>query len=176
MKLIIITLLSIITIDTAYSQKNKYEEVAIASLKTEEFPSVLIKSTEKDLSVYLPDNNSDPTVRILEKKFIESNLGKDYDGHNSFLVIMECAKGTLAAKYNENGRLIQVEEDYKNLKLPNAVINSVFKKYPGWEITDNIYTFAQEDGEIIKNEYTLKLKKDHKTQKVVVKPNGEIKK
>lgn len=176
MKSIIITLLLISTINTAYSQEYKSTEVAIAALKMEELPSVVIKSAGKDFSVYLPDNNPDLTVRALENKFIGYSLGKDYDGYNTFLVIMECEKGTLAANYNENGKLIRVVENYKDLKLPKAVIYSVFKEYPGWEITNDKYIFAQEDGDITKKEYTLKLKKDNKTQKVVVKPNGEIKK
>jgi hypothetical protein len=41
------------------------------------------------LSVYLPDRNADPKVRKLEDSFIAYDLGKNYEGYETHLVVME---------------------------------------------------------------------------------------
>jgi uncharacterized protein YcnI len=80
----------------------------------------------------------------------------------------------LAATYNENGKLTSVVEHYENVKLPSAVIFSIYKKYPGWRIVNDQFLYTQEDGDIIKKQYNLKVKKNKKTRRLVVQPNGEI--
>lgn len=174
MKTFIIALLFVCLTNTVFSQDNKNNEAVSEILKTEELPGVVIKSAGKDFSVYLPDHNVDKNVRQLENKFVGYNLGKDYEGYDTFLVIMECEKGTLTASYNQNGKLINVVENYKDLKLPNEVIYAVYKGYPGWQITNDKYVYSQKEGDVTKKEYTLKLKKDKETLNIKMKPSGEI--
>lgn len=82
--------------------------------------------------------------------------------------------GSLAATYNDKGKLFRVVENYKNVKLPSAVIYSVYKKYPGWSIVNDKFLYTQEDGDIIKKQYHIQIKKDSETSKLVVHPNGDI--
>jgi hypothetical protein len=158
----------------SYSQEKKEGGSGEGGLKMEELPEVVIKSAGKDFSIYLPDKNPDKSVRSLQDKFIAYDLGKDYEGYETYLVTMEIDKGSLAATYNENGKLISVVENYKNVKLPSAVIYSVYKAFPGWQIVNDKFLYTQEDGDIIKKQYNLKIKKDNETRKLVVHPNGEI--
>lgn len=144
------------------------------NMKTEELPEVVIKSAGKDFSLYLPDRNPDKTVRRLQDQFIAYDLGQDYEGYESYLVTMELKNGILAATYNENGKLTSVVENYKNVKLPREVIYSVYKTYPGWTIVNDKFLYSQEDGDIKKKEYNLKIKKDKEVRELVVNPKGEI--
>lgn len=144
------------------------------NIKTEELPEVVIKSAGKDFSLYLPDRNPDKTVRRLQEKFISYDLGKDYEGYESYLVTMEVKNGLLAATYNENGKLTSVVENYKNVRLPQAVIYSVYKTFPGWTIVNDKFLYTQEDGDVKKKEYNLKIKKDKEVRELVVNPKGEI--
>jgi hypothetical protein len=57
-------------------------------------------------------------VRTLEDSFIAYDLGKNYEGYETYLVYMEIKGGSLSATYNENGKLIRVIEEYKDVKLP----------------------------------------------------------
>ena len=116
----------------------------------EELPEVVIKNAGKDFSVYLPDKNGDASIRQLEERFISYNLGKDFEGFINYLVIMESEKGTLTATYNEHGKLIQVVENYKNIKIPSAVLYTLYKNYPGWEIIKDNFTYSQSDGKVNK--------------------------
>lgn len=159
---------------TAYSQEQITEETTPVSVKMEELPEVVIKSAGKDFSIYLPDKNPDLYVKALQGKFVAYELGKDYEGFQKYLVIMEGDKGSLTATYNATGKLISVVENYKNVKLPNAVIYSVYKEFPGWEFVNDKFLYTQEDGDVIKKQYHIKIRKDNEVRKLVVKPSGEI--
>ena len=98
---------------------------------------MVIKSAGKDFSIYLPDKNPDQNVRALEEKFVSYDLGKDYEGYENYLVTMETKNGSLSATYNENGKLLSVVENYKNVRLPSAVIYSIYKSFPGWKIVND---------------------------------------
>ncbi len=153
----------------SYSQSLDDEE-----LKYSELPAMVMKTAGKDFSIYLPDRNPDSKVRQLQDKFIGYDLGKDLEGYNEYLVVMEAEDSSLAATYNENGKLMSVVENYSNVKLPRQVIFSVFKSYPDWTIVKDKFLYTQEDGDVIKKQYNLKIKKDREVKKLVVQPNGNI--
>ena len=163
----VLTLLSFSMV--SYSQSLDDEE-----LKYSELPAMVMKTAGKDFSIYLPDRNPDSKVRQLQDKFIGYDLGKDLEGYNEYLVVMEAEDSSLAATYNENGKLMSVEENYSNVKLPRQVIFSVFKSYPDWTIVKDKFLYTQEDGDVIKKQYNLKIKKDREVKKLVVQPNGNI--
>jgi hypothetical protein len=144
------------------------------NMKAIDLPEIVIKNVGKDFSYYLPDKNPDLTVTQLQKEFIAYDLGKDFEGYENYLVVLSASKGTLTATYNANGKLTSVVEKYNNTMLPPPVIYSVYKAYPGWQIVNDKYLYTQEDGDITKKEYTLKLKKDKETLKLKVNPKGEI--
>lgn len=146
------------------------------NIKMEELPAVVIKKAGKDFSVYLPDRNADLKVRNLESKFIAYDLGKDYEGYENYLVLMETKDGTLSATYDENGKLVRVVEKYQNVKLPSSVIYSVYKAFPDWRIVNDKFLYTQEEGDVIQKEYNLKIKKNNETRKLVVTADGEIRK
>ncbi|TDD94032.1 hypothetical protein [Flavobacterium cellulosilyticum] len=120
----------------------------------------------------------DPKVTKLENSLIGYEIEKDLDGYNTdtFRVTFKLTNGdgNLCAIYTKNGNLVSVNENYKNLVLPNSVHNAVSKEYPSWQIADNKYNYAQENGEITTKEYRLTLIKDNKLLKIIVNPVGEI--
>jgi hypothetical protein len=56
--------------------------------------------------------NADPKVRTLEDSFIAYDLGKNYEGYETYLVYGNKG-GSLSATYNENGKLIRVIENIR---------------------------------------------------------------
>lgn len=168
MKSFIIVVLFLSMTITSYSQDID------GNIRMEELPGVVIKSAGKDFSIYLPDKNLDKDVRALEEKFIAYDLGKDYEGYENYLVIMETKNGSLSATYNENGKLIRVVENYKNVRLPSSVIYSVYRAFPEWKIVNDKYLYSQKEGDVIKKEYNLRIKKDKEVRKLVVNANGDI--
>lgn len=154
---------------TAFSQ-----ETEKGKIKIEELPGVVIKRVGTDFSVYIPDNNPDQRVKVVEEKFIAYDLGKDAEGYEEYLVVMEVKNGSLTATYNENGKLVRVVENFKNVRLPSEVIYSIYRTYPGYSIVNDSFLYTQEDGDVIKKQYNVKIKKDKEVVKLLVRPNGEI--
>ncbi|WP_278020624.1 hypothetical protein [Flavobacterium ginsengisoli] len=136
-------------ISNSFSQV-KNGDIKEDEIKMADLPAVVIKSAGKDFSVYLPDRNPDENVRALQQKFISYDLGKDYQGYNEFLVVLESPKGSLSATYNENGKLTSVVENYQNVQLPAKVIYSIYKEYPGWTIIKDKFLYTQKEGDIEK--------------------------
>lgn len=159
---------------TSYSQNKTEGGNNDGTMKSVDLPEIVIKNAGKDFSFYLPDKNPDPSVQKLQKEFIAYNLGKDYEGFDTYLVIFEGEKGILTGTYDSNGKLTSVVEKYDNVQLPAPVIYSIYKAYPGWQIVNDKFLYTQENGDITKKEYNLKLKKDKETIKLKVNPQGEI--
>ncbi len=174
MKTFSIILIFLGMLTTSYSQEEIKNDLDNEVLKMDELPEIVIKSVGKDFSVYLPDKNPDNKVKNLQQKFIAYNLGKDYEGYENFLVVMETNDGSLTASYNSNGKLTRVIEKYQNVKLPSKVIYAVYKAYPGWQLVNDKFLYTQEDGDIIKKQYQIKIKKDNETRKLVIHPNGDF--
>lgn len=175
MKTFIIALLLLGITASSYSQHKILDQDREAGLmKIEELPPVVIKRVGADFSIYIPNNNADKNIRRLEEKFIAYDIGKDYQGAENYLLIMQTKKGSLSATYNEKGKLIRVVENYKNIRLPNELMYSIYRTYPDWTIVNDKYLYTQEDGDILKKQYNLKIKKGKETMMLTVRPNGEI--
>ena len=65
-------------------------------------------------------------------------------------------------------------ENYKNVILPSEVIYSIYRNYPEWSIINDKFLYTQADGDIRKNQYNVKIKKNKEIRKLVVRANGEI--
>jgi hypothetical protein len=174
MKSIIIILLLFGLTTSTYSQDKTKNKEAEGKMKMINLPGVVIKRIGTDFSIYLPADNPDQRVKILEEKFIAYDLGKDYEGSDEYLLTMKTKTGSLAATYNEKGKLVRVVENYKNVRLPSDVIYSIYKTYPQWTIVNDKLLYTQEDGDIVKNQYNVKIKKGKEIRKIMVRANGEI--
>ncbi len=172
MKSLIVFLLFFGFVISSYSQKKPQKEEG--KIDVINLPEIVIKKAGADFSVYIPDKNPDGNVKRVQEKFIAYDLGKDNEDYDEYLLVMQIKKGTLAATYDEKGKLIRVVENYKNVVLPSQVIYSVYKKFPGWTIVNDKFLYTQEEGDIIKKQYNLKIKKNKEVRKLVVRPNGEI--
>jgi len=172
MKSFIIFLLVFGFLTSSYSQKKPPKEEG--KMDVINLPEIVIKKAGADFSVYIPDKNPDSNIKRDEEKFIAYDLGKDNEGYDEYLLVMQIKKGTLAATYDEKGKLIRVVENYKNVLLPSQVIYSVYKKFPGWTIVNDKFLYTQEEGDIIKKQYNLKIKKNKDVRRLTVRPNGEI--
>jgi hypothetical protein len=175
MKTIIIALLLVSFTNTTYGQRNVTANFENENLKTEELPGMVIKTNGKILSIYLPDKHPDEVVRGLEKEFVNYTLPKIDKENPINHVSLEIERGTLMAYYNDDQKLIRVDEKYKNIRLPNTIVYSVQKELPGWAITDDTYFYSQKDGVVTKKHYKLRVEKENKMRNILVYADGQIK-
>jgi len=160
--------LSLTSLSWAQEKKSSVKE------RGDKLPEVVIETAGEEFSVYLPDNNQDKTVRKVEDTFIAYRLGKDFEGYENYMVFFKIKDGNLNAYYNENGKLVKTVERYGRTVMPKEVHKTLSKKFPGWMIANDNYLYSQEDGEILKKEYHIILKKDKDIHKLTVTSNGEI--
>lgn len=172
MKSLIIILLFFGFAYTSYSQEEPPKEDG--ELDINKLPEIVISRAEKDFSVYIHDNNPDGSVRKIQEKFVAYQVGKDYQGFDEYLLVMRLKRGSLAATYNEKGKLTHVVENYRDVIPPYKVMLSVHKAFPQWRIISNKLLYEQSDGKIAENQYSLRIKKDKEIKKLKVRPNGEI--
>jgi hypothetical protein len=172
MKTFIVILLFLGFAASSYSQKKTEKEEG--KMDVIYLPEIVIKKAGADFSVYVPDDNPDQNVRRLEEKFVAYDLGKDYEGNETYLLTMDVKNGSLAATYDEKGKLIRVVENYKNVVLPSEVIYSIYKNFPEWTIVNDKFLYTQTEGDIVKKQYNVKIKKNNDVRKLVVHPDGEI--
>jgi len=173
MKTVITFVLCLGLFSVSYSQDNKTVNKS-ETTKVEKLPEVVISQIKKDFSKYIADTNPDVVVKNIQDEFISYEVDNDCQNFDEYLVTLESGKGTLVATYNEKGVLLSVSEKYTNVELPRDVINSVYISYPEWIITKSKFEYSQQKGEVSKKVYHLKLKKDNKTQNIMVSSNGEI--
>lgn len=169
---ILLLFFSLSTVLSSVAQNQSKSESG--SVDFEELPEVVLKRVGEDFSIYLPDRNPDANVRGLQQFFVAYDLGKDYEGYENYLVIMENEKGKLTATYNDKGKLIRVLEKYEDVRLPNDVIYAILKAFPGWGIVNDKYVYAQADGKISKKHYKVKIQNGSQTKRLTVTPTGEI--
>jgi hypothetical protein len=174
MKTIITIVLCLSLFSVSYSQDKKPVNKKTEALKIEELTEVLISPVKKDLSKYIPDNNPDVVVKKIQNEFISYKVDDECKNFDEYLVTLENKKGSLVATYNKKGLLMSVSEKYVNVELPREIINSVYLSYPEWIIAKSKFEYSQQKGEILKKTYLLKLKKDNKTQNILVSSTGEI--
>ena len=174
MKTIFTFILCLSLFSVSYSQDNKPVSKKSEASKIEELPEVSISKGKQNLTKYIPDNNPDIFVQNIQNEFVSYKLNNEYKDFDAYLVTLENEKGYLVATYNQKGLLMNISERYVNVALPREVINSVYLSYPDWIITKSKFEYSQENKQILKKTYSLKLKKDNKTQTLLVSSKGEI--
>ena len=151
------------------------EKISDVFYESGELPAVVLKKAGEEFSVYYPDNsNPDSRVLELQSSFISYNLGKDFEGHDSYLLVLEVEGGMLSATFNDTGKLLSVVERYENAKLPKKVRLNLAKKYPEWTLVRDKFLYVQKYGEVKRKQYKIIMKKDNKIKRIVVDSEGEL--
>lgn len=171
MKTLVITLLFVSFTNATYSQKSTAVDFENENTKTAE----LLQPNNIVSDVYLADEHPDAMVTELQKKFENHSIPKNHNEGALNKISMKTERGTLEAQYDDSQRLIRVSETYKRVKLPHAVVSSVQKEFPGWQITDDTYYYAQENGVVTKKEYNLRIENENKKRNIIVYSDGQIK-
>ena len=143
--------------------------------ESNELPAVVLKKAGDEFSVYYPDNlNPDSRVVELENKFISYKIDNDFDGKESYLLLLEVEDGFLSATFNSKGKLISVVEKFENVILPKKIRNSLTEKFPDWKIMKDKFLYIQKRGEIKRKEYRIIMKNGNKARRITVNEEGEI--
>lgn len=103
-----------------------------------------------------------------------SCLKADYE-KQEYYVQFKIPEGEILVIYDNEGKIIRTSEKFKDISLPLAVTNSIIEKYPGWNISNDIYRVLYvKDGELDKT-YKLFIEKTNIGKRVVMtNENGKF--
>ena len=141
----------------------------------EQLPEVVIVvANYKYLNQANQDEASTP-VKMLRRKVAEYNVkDQDFyeDDYDTYSVSFFIPQGKIVAAYDMDGNIIRTIEKFKNVVLPNDVIDAVSKRFPGWAISKDVYLIDYKEGLGSGKKYKLTLENGDKRIKVKTDANG----
>ena len=120
--------------------------------------------------------DTDATVKMLQEKVAMYDLKNSElysDDYYNYEVIFYIPDGRIVAAYDKDGKIIRTIEKFENVKLPKAVRESVFTRYPEWVLTKDIYRVTYHEDKA-KKVYKVILKNGVKTIRVNTDENGDF--
>jgi hypothetical protein len=101
--------------------------------------------------------------------FIEQVEDKDY---HTYLVRFSTDKGFLEASYSKDGELNRTRQIFKDIPMPLAVRNELFRQTKGWSMVKNSYIAKGKRNILDKELYRIKVAKDNKSKIIKIDPKN----
>ncbi len=97
------------------------------------------------------------------------------DEYENYSISFFIPEGRILTSYDKDGNVLRTIEKYKNIDLPSAVSQAIYKNYKGWTMTKNAYLVNYHDKKgVTKKEYKILLEKDNQRMRVKTDENGVI--
>lgn len=116
-------------------------------------------------------------VKMLEAKVATYNL-KDspyyQDDYALYYINFFIPEGSILAAYDRDGNIVRTVERFKDVRLPNAVIQSIAKQYPNWAISKDVYLVNYKDHKGAEKTYKVRLTNLDKRMWVKTDENGKF--
>lgn len=151
--------------------------LTIQSFAQIELPEVKVVAVNYRYLNSVDDKESAMPVKRLEREaaaFDVKNSEFYEDDYDTYFVSFYIPEGKILAAYDKDGKLLRTAEKFNNIKIPNAVSQSVTKKFPGWQIAKDVYLVSYYDPDGVDKKYKLLLEKGTKRMKVKTNEKGEI--
>ena len=162
--------LSLFGLGTAQTKEIKLENVTIKPLNLNYLKKV-------------QDKNTPAFVKALESRaarydITESPLFKrDFDAYE---VVFDAVKkngadGTIMATYDQNGKILNSVERYKNVSLPKAIRDACLEKYPDYKIHKDFYLVTYNyDENSVEKMYKVQLRNGSSKKSLKIDADGVI--
>jgi len=109
------------------------------------------------------DERMPEVVTKLENKAARYNITENpvFDGNfEAYEVIFSQNNGTIIATYDQNGKILQTSERFKNITLPAFIRNKIHAENPGWTIHSDLYMVSYYCNKGVKKICKIQLRKD----------------
>ena len=140
-----------------------------------QLPEMTVRAMNYKYLNSIDNKSATVDIRKLEQKVANYDLQsadfyiEDYDLYKVTFYIPD---GIIVAAYNSEGVVLYTIERFKDTKLPNAVMKSVNKKFPGWTISKDVYKLSYTKEYGAKKTYKITLNNGVKKLRVKTDENG----
>ena len=98
----------------------------------------------------------------------------DYE-KQEYYVQFKIPEGEILVVYDSEGEIIRTSEMFVDISLPLAVSNAIVRKYPGWKISNDIYSVSYVKSVELNKIYKLFIEKTNTGKRVImVDENGKF--
>lgn len=126
---------------------------------------------------YLGQFEKDPMGFMKENfdvhQLIAQINNKKYD---AYYVSFRSKKGELKVNYDKEGNIVNAFQRFRNVSLPQAVAQQLFKENKGWSMTKNVHVAYGRNGNVDKDFYRITMEngKDRKKVKLDAKAARDL--
>ncbi len=112
---------------------------------------------------YMGEFEKDP-LAFLDNYFDINNFIEEVkdEGYDSYEVSLVSGNGYLKASYDRDGNLTKTSEKFKDVFLPEALRESLYRDHEGWKMVKNVHITTGRDGLVNRDFYRIKLKNDNR--------------
>ncbi|MFD2562740.1 nicotinate-nucleotide adenylyltransferase [Aquimarina rubra] len=145
--------------------------------KEEKLPEVVIMDTNYKYLNEVGSEEAAVPVELLHKKVASYNVKNSdvyKEGNNSYEVSFRIPDGKILAAYDKDGKLLRTIERFKGVRLPVAVMKSIYGRFPGWKISDDVYLVSYHKDNKVTEKYKIKLENGDKLIKVKTDSDGNF--
>ena len=162
--------LSILGLGTAQTNEIELENVTIKPLNL-----TYLKTVQ--------DDHTAPFVKAMENKAARYDIteSKVFDREfDAYEVVFDAIKkdgsdGTIIATYDQNGKILNSIERYKNIALPKAIRDVCLKQYPDYRIHKDFYLVSYDYNEnTAKKIYKVQMRNGSSKKNLKIDANGVI--
>lgn len=165
MKRLLIGLLVLGLSPQLFAQVEKLSEVSVYAtnykylndVNTEEIASIPVKELERKVADF----------DVKESEFY-------HDDYDEYVISFYIPQGKILAAYDRDGKILRTAERFKNVNLPLKVKNAIVAKFPGWNITEDIYMVTFYDTRGTYKKYKLKLENGVQSLRVKLDEKGNF--
>lgn len=113
---------------------------------------------EKDPLLFMEKNFDIQTfIELVRKENVESY-------HVSF----RSRKGSFTAEFDEEGKLIETSQKFRNTRLPREISQQLYREYKGWTIAKNVHLASGKHGKLDSSVYLVTMKNGNKKEKLKI--------
>lgn len=155
----------------------------IAGLATRSSAQINLAEVKITASTYKYLNAADnkemaQPVRMLEAAAAAYDVKKsDYyvDEYGVYNISFYIPNGQILAAYDKDGKLMHTAEKFKNTKLPDEVREAIQKRFPNWEISQDVYqVYYYADKNTVNKMFKVLLENGSKRMKVKLDGEGKF--
>lgn len=155
MKKTVLSLMLISAISLGFAQEEEGQPI--------ELKGVTVSPINLDYIYTVVDKQMPRSVQKLEKKAAQFDVTELelFNGQfEAYEVFFEQANGTIIATYDQNGKIMESHERFKDIALPAPIREYIYQKNPGWTIHKDVYLVSYYDDKDVSKVAKVQLRKD----------------
>ncbi|WP_373071636.1 nicotinate-nucleotide adenylyltransferase [Zeaxanthinibacter enoshimensis] len=146
-------------------------------IKTEQLKEVVVEAVNYKYLNQLDNSEAAIPVQMLERKVAAYDVTKQNfyeDDYDFYTVSFYIPEGKIVAVYNPQGQITRTIERFNDVALPRAVQESLYKRFPNWQVSNDTYKVNYHESKGVKKSYKIKLENGDKTMRVKMTEDGEF--